>query len=163
MRPVKACAASASTALASLLAALAIGGCARSEATTARNDYVRALNAAQKRFARTASQVSGAIGKGSSVRQERRTLIRYGAELAGLVKTLGSLAVPADVRSEHAELVGALAEFRTEISAVVIRLRSGTTRGIDEAHRRLTGATITLDAKLGEATRAINRTLQAGR
>ena len=142
---------------------LALGGCAGSEATDARNDYVRALNAAQERFARTAQQVSGAIGKGSSVRRERRTLVRYGAGVAGLVKTLRSLAVPADVRSEHAELVGALAGFRTEISAVVVRLRSGTTRGIDEAHRRLTGATITLDAKLGEATRAINRTLQADR
>ncbi|MGH2942284.1 MAG: hypothetical protein ACRDLN_05880 [Solirubrobacteraceae bacterium] len=146
---------------AAIVLAVALGGCAGSEATAARNDYVKALNAAQERFARTAEQVSGAIGKGSSVRQERRTLVRYGAEVGGLVRTLRSLTAPGAVRTEHAGLVAALAEFRREVSAVVIRLRSGTTRGIDEAHRRLTGATITLDAKLGEATRAINRKLQA--
>lgn len=152
-------------ALASLVVAIALvlplGGCAGREETTARNDYVRALNAAQERFAGTATQVSGAIGKGSSEGQERRALVHYGARVAGLVRTLRSLAVPAEVRSEHARLVGALAAFRREISAVVIRLRSGTTRAIDEAYRRLMGATITVDAKLSEATRVINGKLQA--
>jgi hypothetical protein len=44
--------------------------------------------------------------------------------------------------------------------AIVIELRSPTTRAIDDADHRLTDATKTFDGKLGASIRAINRKLQ---
>jgi hypothetical protein len=145
-----------------LVLALGVGACAETDAAATRNAYVRQLNAAQERLARTATEVKGAITDASSVRQDRRTLVRYGAAVGGLVKTLRKVEVPENARSEHAALVAALAKFRTEITAIVIELRSPTTRAIDDAAHRLTDATKTFDAKLDASLRAINRKLQAG-
>jgi hypothetical protein len=82
--------------------------------------------------------------------------------VGGIVKTLRKVAVPANARSEHAALVAALAEFRTAITAIVIELRSPTTRDIDDADHRLADATKTFDAKLGASISAINAKLKAG-
>ena len=100
--------------------ALGVGACAETDAAATRNAYVRQLNAAQARLAQTATEVKDAITDASSVRQDRRTLVRYGAAVGGLVKTLRNVAVPANARSEHAALVAALAELRTEITGIVI-------------------------------------------
>jgi hypothetical protein len=143
-----------------LVLALGVGACAETDAAATRNAYVRQLNAAQERLARAATEVKASITDASSVRQDRRTLVRYGAALGGLVKTLREVAVPANAGPEHAALVAALAEFRAEISAVVIELRSQTTRAIDDADHRLTEATKTFDAKLDASISAINRKLQ---
>ena len=143
-----------------IVLALGIGACAETDAAAIRNAYVRELNAAQEQLARAATEVQGAITEASSVRQDRRTLVRYGAAVGGLVTTLRNVTVPANVGPEHATLVAALAEFRTEITAIVIVLRSSTTRAIDDADRRLADATKTFDTKLGASISAINRKLQ---
>jgi hypothetical protein len=145
-----------------LVLALGVGACAETDAAATRNAYVRQLNAAQERLARAATEVKASITDASSVRQDRRTLVRYGTTMGGIVKTLRTVAVPANTRPEHAALVAALAEFRTEITAIVIELRSPTTRAIDDADHRLRDATKTFDAKLGAAVSAINRKLRAG-
>jgi hypothetical protein len=145
-----------------LVLALGVGACAETDAAATRNAYVRQLNAAQERLARAATEVKASITDASSVRQDRRTLVRYGTAMGGIVKTLRTVAVPANARPEHAALVAALAEFRTEITAIVIELRSPTTRAIDDADHRLRDATKTFDAKLGASVSAINRKLQAG-
>jgi hypothetical protein len=141
--------------------ALGLGACAESDGST-KNAYVRQLNAGQARLARAASKASGAITDASSVRQDRRTLVQYGAVLGGLVKTLRAIEVPANARPEHAGLVAALARFRKEISGIVIELRSPTTRAIDDADHRLTEATKTFNASRDEAISEINRKLRAG-
>jgi hypothetical protein len=141
--------------------ALGLGACAKSDGST-KNAYVRQLNAGQARLARAASEASGAITDASSVRQDRRTLVQYGAVLGGLVKTLRAIEVPANARPEHAGLVAALARFRKEISGIVIELRSPTTRAIDDADHRLTEATKTFNASRDEAISEINRKLRAG-
>jgi len=144
-----------------IVLAVTLGACAQTEADAARNAYVRQLNAAQARFARTATEVSGAITDTSSVRQDRRTLVHYGAVMGGLARTLRAVSVPAQARPEHAGLVAALAEFRKQISSIVIELRSPTTRAIDDADHRLAEATKTFNAKLGASISAINRKLQS--
>ena len=143
-----------------IVLALGISACAETDAAATRNAYVRELNAAQEQLVRAATEVQGAITEASSVRQDRRTLVRYGAAVGGLVKTLRNVTVPANAGPEHATLVAALAEFRTEITAIVIVLRSSTTRAIDDAARRLAEATKTFDTKLGASISAINRKLQ---
>jgi hypothetical protein len=144
-----------------ILVVVSLGACAGTDADAARNAYVRALNAAQERFARTASKVSSAITKESSVRQDHRTLVRYRATIDDLVRKLRSLRVPSDVRTEHDRLVTALVRFRREVSTATRDLRSPSTRGVEDARRRLVGATMTLNAQLGEAVIAINRELQS--
>lgn len=144
-----------------IVLALGLGACAETDTAATRNAYVRQLNAAQERLARTATEVKGAVTDASSVRQDRRRLVRYGAAVGGLVKTLREIAVPANARPEHAVLVAALADFRAVLTAIVIELRSPTTRAIDDADQRLTDATKTFDGKLGASIRAINRKLQA--
>jgi hypothetical protein len=141
--------------------ALGVGACAETDAAATRNAYVRQLNAAQERLARAATEVKASITDASSVRQDRRTLVRYGAAMGGIVKTLRNVMVPANARPEHAALVAALAEFRTEITAIVIELRSPTTRAIDDADHRLRDATKTFDTKLGASVSAINRKLSS--
>jgi hypothetical protein len=145
-----------------LVLALGVGACAETDAAATRNAYVRQLNAAQARLAQTATGVKDSITDASSVRQDRRTLVHYGAVVGGLVKTLRNVAAPANARSEHAALVAALAEFRTSITAIVIELRSPTTRAIDDADHRLADASKTFDAKLGASITAINRKLKSG-
>jgi hypothetical protein len=145
-----------------IVLAVGLGACAETETAATKNAYVRQLNAAQQRLARAATEVSRAITDASSVRQDRRTLLQYGAVLGGLVRTLRAVAVPVNARPEHAGLVAALARFRKEISGIVIELRSPTTRAIDNADHRLTEATKTFNASLGESISAINRKLQAG-
>ncbi len=139
----------------------ALGACAESDGST-NNAYVRHLNAGQLRLTQAASEASRAITDASSVRQDRRALVRYGAVLGGLVRTLRGVAVPQNTRPEHARLVAALATFRKEISSIVIQLRSSTTRAIDDADHRLADATKTFNAARGEAIRAINEKLRAG-
>jgi hypothetical protein len=141
--------------------ALGLGACSETDGST-KNAYVRQLNAGQARLTRAASEASGAITDASSVRQDRRTLVRYGAVLGGLVRTLRGVEVPEHARPEHARLIAALAAFRKEISSIVIQLRSSTTRAIDDADHRLADATKTFNASRGEALRAIDKKLQAG-
>jgi hypothetical protein len=142
--------------------ALSFGACAETDAAAMRNAYVRQINAAQARFGRTDAEVAAAIAKTSSVRQDRRSLVHYGAVVGGIVRMLRGVAVPAGVRAEHAGLVAALAGFREELSEIVIVLRSDTTHAIDEADRRLKVATTSLDAKLRASISAINAKLKAG-
>lgn len=142
--------------------ALSLGGCAETDAAVMRNAYVRQINEAQARLARTDAEVVGAITKTSSVRQDRRSLVHYGAVVGAIVKTLRGVAVPAGVRAEHARLVAALAGFRKELSAIVIVLRSSTMYAIDEADRRLKAATTSFDAKRRASISAINAKLKAG-
>lgn len=142
--------------------ALSLGACAETDAAATRNAYVRQINAAQARLARTDAEVAGAITKTSSVRQDLRSLVHYGAVVGGIVRMLRAVAVPAGVRAEHAGLVAALAGFRRELSAIVIVLRLPTTHAIYEADRRLEAATTSLDAKLSASIRAINAKLKAG-
>jgi hypothetical protein len=142
--------------------ALSLGACAETDAAATRNAYVRQINAAQARFARTDAEVADAMTKTSSVRQGRRSLVHFGAVVGGIVKTLRGVAVPAGVHAEHAGLVAALAGFRKELSAIVIVLRSPTTHAIDEADRRLEAAKTSFDAKLTASIGAINAKLKAG-
>jgi hypothetical protein len=144
-----------------IVVALGLGGCAETDAVATRNAYVQQLNAGQARLARTATEVSGAITDASSARQDRRALVHYGAVVGGLIRTLRGVEVPADARAAHAALLAALATFRREISAIVIELRSPTTRAIDDADHRLTDATRTFNDKLAASISAINATLRA--
>lgn len=63
--------------------ALGLGAGAEIGEVATGNAYVRQINASQARLTQVAGEVHGAITDMSAVRQDRRTLVRYGAVLEG--------------------------------------------------------------------------------
>lgn len=141
-----------------ILLAVALGACGAGD-SAAKNDYVRQVNAAQTRFASAVTEVKRAITSTSSPRQDRRALVRFGATIDKLIATLRAIKVPGDVRSEHGRFVAAMVDHREAVGRATVGMRSSDAGALAEAERQLTASTITVNARLSSATRAINAKL----
>jgi len=144
-----------------IVLAVAVGACGGQQDSSAKNDYVKQVNAAQTRFASAAKSAGQQITRTSSASQDRRTLDRFGSTIEDLVVTLRAIKAPTDVRGEHGRLVAAMTGHRDEVARATARLRSPTTRELAEVQRQLSAATITVNADLSSATGAINAKLRA--
>jgi len=140
--------------------AVALGACG-AEDNAAKNDYVKQVNAAQTQFAGAVTKVREGITETSSAKQDRRALDAFTTTVDELVVSLRAMKVPEEVCKEHDRLVTALAGHREEVAAITKRMRAPTTRVLDEVQRQLSAATITVNARLGAATDAINTKLSA--
>lgn len=123
------------------------------------NGYVRQLNAAQTSFATAATRISRAVTTGSSVRQDRRTLERYQVAIQRVIATLRGIDVPGDVQADHARLVAAMTDFRTDIRSASAALGEPTRSRLDEAQATLTRALPRLNSRIRAAATAINTKL----
>jgi hypothetical protein len=148
-------------ALTSLVSVLVLGGalgaCGSQKSADAANAYVAKLNAAQTRFAQAVAQLPAT----SSTSEYHRTLERLDGVVVDLVGQLRALAVPDDVRTEHGRLVAAMSGYGDEIADAAQAARSPTADVLADVKRRVSGATITVNTKLRDATTAINDKLHA--
>jgi len=143
-----------------IVLAVALGACGAQD-SAAKNDYVKQVNAAQTQFASAATRVKQEITKMSSARQDRRALDRFVSTIDTLVGRLRAIKVPGDVRAEHGRLVAVLADHGEEVTQITTTMRSPTTTVLEDVQRKLSAATITVNANLTSATASINSKLRA--
>jgi hypothetical protein len=146
-------------ALALALAAVALGACGGGDDREAKNDYVKQVNTAQNEFAANVSTVSRQITERSSSKEDRKTLEQFQAAIEDVVSDLKAIKVPGDVKSEHAQLVGAMSGFGAQIKAATLALRNPDSRTIAEAQRTIQSATQTVNVRIDAAIAAINSKL----
>jgi len=140
-------------------AALALGACGGADEREAKNDYVRAVNAAQNEFAQTVTTVSERITDKSSSSADRKTLQQFQTAIDDVVTDLRDITVPGAVKSEHAQLVKAMSGFGAQIKSATLALRNPDTRSIAEAQRTIQSATQTVNVRIDAAIAAINSKL----
>jgi gas vesicle protein len=145
--------------LALAVAAVALGACGGGDEREAKNDYVKQVNTAQNEFAANVSTVSQRITKTSSSKEDRKTLAQFQAAIDDVVTELKAIKVPGDVKSEHAQLVGAMSGFGAQIKSAVSALRNPTQQNIDDARREISTATQTVNVRIDAAIAAINSKL----
>jgi hypothetical protein len=146
--------------LALALAVVALGACGGDDDRKAKNEYVSQVNAAQSEFAANVSKVSQRITNKSSSREDRRTLEQFQAAIDGVVTDLKAIKVPGDVKSEHAQLVGAMSGFGAQIKSAVSALRNPTQAGVLAARQSIATAAQTVNVRVQTAIAAINSKLK---
>jgi len=143
-----------------IVLAAALGACGTQD-SAAKNDYVKQVNAAQTQFASAATRVKLQITKMSSAAHDRRALDRFVSTIDTLAGRLRAIKVPGDVRAEHGRLVAVMADHSEEVSQITETMRSPTTTVLEDVQRKLSAATITVNANLSSATASINSKLPA--
>jgi len=143
-----------------IVLAVTLGACSTQDSAS-KNDYVKQVNVAQTQFASAATRVNQEITERSTARQDRRALDRFVVTIGTLVNGLRAIKVPGDVRAEHRRLVDVLAGHGKEVSQITASLSAPTTSVLEEVQRKLSAATITVNAGLGSATASINDKLRA--
>ena len=144
-----------------LLAAVALGACGGADERKEKNAYVQQVNSAQTEFASTVTTVSQRITSKSSSSEDRKTLQQFETAIEDVVAKLRNIKVPADVTSEHKQLVGAMTGFGVDIKKATDALKNPNTRTIAEAQRAITTATQTVNTRIDAAIAAINSKLGA--
>ena len=144
-----------------IVLAVALGACGPKD-SAAKNDYVKQVNAAQTQFASAATKVKQQITKESSPRQDRRSLAGFVSTIDALVARLGAIKVPDDVRAQHRRLVAVMAGHAKEVSQITATMGLASTAELEDVQRKLSAATITVNANLSAATDSINTKLRAG-
>ena len=144
-----------------LLAAVALGACGGADERKEKNAYVQQVNSAQTEFASTVTTVSQRITSKSSSSEDRKTLQQFETAIEDGVAKLRNIKVPADVMSEHKQLVGAMTGFGVDIKKATDALKNPNTRTIAEAQRAITTATQTVNTRIDAAIAAINSKLGA--
>jgi gas vesicle protein len=147
-------------ALALALAAVGLGACGGGDEREAKNDYVKQVNTAQNEFAANVTTVSQRITKTSSSKEDRKTLEQFQSAIDDVVTDLKAIKVPGDVKSEHAQLVGAMSGFGAQIRSAVSALRNPNEATIDAARRTIQTATQTVNVRVDAAIAAINSKLK---
>lgn len=142
-------------------AALVACGAAEGNSTEDKNAYVERINAAQRTYAMTVTNVKKSVTPTSTPRQDRRTIERFQTAIAEILETLRTIKVPSDVRKEHGQLVAVFTRLDKDIALAAKTLRERTVQAVAEAQRLLGAATVTVNTKLATARQAINRRLRA--
>jgi ElaB/YqjD/DUF883 family membrane-anchored ribosome-binding protein len=142
--------------VASILAVVALGACGGGTSTKEKNAYAQRVNAAQTKFASSVETVSHESGSARSLGQTRQTLLRYEAAIVGVVDDLRKIDAPSEVSKEHEELVSVMRRFADDIGQANDAIRNPTPRGLESAKRRLSSATMSVNARVGAAVAAIN-------
>lgn len=143
-----------------IVVAATLGACGAQD-SAAKNDYVKQVNAAQMQFATAATKVKQQITRQSSARQDRSALTQFSGTIDELVARLRAIKVPGDVRAEHERLVAAMADHGEQVSQITASMRSPTTAVLEDVQRKLSAATITVNANLSSATASINAKLRS--
>lgn len=141
---------------AALLAVLAVActaaGCASK--TKEANRYVDAANAVERRFAIDIDSLNAATGTPG-----RAALEQYAATAQRLANGLKAIDPPAEVRTEHAQLVAAADDFRTRLARATAEITSRRSAKVVEGQLELSDAVSTVLQRIDSLSGAINRAL----
>ncbi len=140
--------------------AVALGACGGAQERDDKNAYVRAVNAAQNEFSASVADVAQRIKAKSSSSEQRKTLADFQSAVDNVVRDLRAIKVPGVVKSEHAQLVGAISGFGDQIESANLVLRNPTERTIAEARNSIATASQRVNAGIGSAIAAINSKLK---
>jgi len=147
--------------LVALVLALAAAGCGSSSQTKDANRYVDAVNAAQGRLSSSLDRLTGEITASSSASADRHTIQAFDAAVARAVAALHGITPPDKVKAQHARLVGELGGYERELARETKALRSGDTKTLVAAQRRLLAATNLVSQQINDTIDQINTRLGA--
>jgi hypothetical protein len=146
-----------------LLVAVALGACGEKEGDTAQDKkaYVAKVNEVQERFASEVTTVTTEYTAQSSTAQDKKTLKAFQTAISSFVDELRAIKIPASLKAEHTQLVGAMSGYASDIGQANAALTNPTTRTLADASERIRTATQMVNTRLGAARAAINAKLNA--
>jgi hypothetical protein len=146
-----------------LLVAVALGACGEKEGDTAQDKkaYVAKVNEVQERFASEVTTVTTEYTAKSSTDQDQKTLEAFETAISSFVDELRTIKVPASLKAEHTQLVGAMSGYASDIAEANAALTNPTTRTLADASDRIRTATQMVNTRLIAAREAINAKLNA--
>lgn len=133
-----------------------LAGCGGSDEADA---YVDAVNQTQKRFAKRIDQLSRDIPSTSTPAKDRRTLVAFKRAADRAVSELRRIDVPAEVTTEHRQLVDGIADYGMQIDSARSAIASNDPRRLLAAQTELVSAVTAVGARINRAIEAINRKL----
>ncbi len=137
--------------------ALAAAGCGGDVADT--NAYVDRVNLAQTQFAASFARLSREITATSSPPQDRKTLRSIEGAVESTVKDLRAIDPPDKVKTQHADLVEAIAGYGESLSDAESNL-SGSEAQATAAEAHLASDTKLTSTRITAAISAINQKLR---
>lgn len=146
-----------------LLVAVALGACGAKEGDTAddKKAYVAKVNEVQERFASEITTVTTLYTAKSSPAEDQKTLKGFETAITSFVDELRGVKVPASLKAEHSQLVGAMSGYASDIAQANAALTNPTTRTLADASARIRTATQAVNTRLIAAREAINAKLNA--
>jgi hypothetical protein len=146
-----------------LIVAVALGACGEKEGDTAQDKkaYVAKVNEVQERFASEVTTVTTEYTAKSSTAQDKKTLKAFQTAISSFVDELRAIKIPASLKAEHTQLVGAMSGYASDIGQANAALTNPTTRTLADASERIRTATQMVNTRLGAARAAINAKLNA--
>lgn len=143
-----------------LATAVAVGGCASGKVKES-NEYISAVNAAQRTFAAQSVALLRHIKPGESAGAARPTLGRFYALVDSFVGRLQAIRPPARVRALHQRLIGAMQTFSRSLRHAGAALVSGNALRVLDGQRELSVAAQSVSATLNRTDLAINDALHS--
>jgi hypothetical protein len=146
-----------------LIVAGALGACGETKGDTAQDKkaYVAKVNEVQERFASEVTTVTTEYTAKSSTAQDKKTLKAFQTAISSFVDELRAIKIPASLKAEHTQLVGAMSGYASDIGQANAALTNPTTRTLADASERIRTATQMVNTRLGAARAAINAKLNA--
>jgi uncharacterized protein YukE len=115
----------------------------------------------QERFASEVTTVTTEYTAKSSTAQDKKTLKAFQTAISSFVDELRAIKVPASLRAEHTQLVGAMNGYASDVGQANAALTNPTTRTLADASERIRTATQMVNTRLAAAREAINAKLKA--
>ena len=145
-------------ALVVLLVALVVAGCG--SGSSARDDYVKALNTAQTGLTHRFTALQSRITPTSTAAQDQRTLRAYEAAVDTTVRDLRAIEPPDGFTLLHQRFVGQVAGYGTALRTARGQLAGDNPRAILAAQGRLRTAVARTGRQLNATIKAINQKLK---
>lgn len=137
-----------------VLLALATAGCGGADG--ARNDYVKALNRAQKGLAERFQTLQARVTPTSTPAQDAKTLQAYEGAVTDTVRDLRAVDPPSGFAALHRRFVAEVADYGTALRTARSRLRSDDPRAVLAARGRMRAQVAEAGDRLNATIRAIN-------
>lgn len=140
-------------------AALAIGaaGCGGGDNTTEKNDYVKDVNAVQRRFVASANRLQSTASDPGSIDSTFRRLSR---DVTRTADDLAAIEPPGNVERAHEKLVGQLRAYSRAIGDLTDGIAEETRRRQTAAARKVATETVDAGRDFSATIDEINRKLK---
>jgi predicted outer membrane protein len=140
-----------------ILAVVALGACGGGTSTKDKNAYAERVNAAQTKFSSTVATAASEDSKGKrSLSRQQRTLRRFDAAIANVIRDLRNIDAPSEVSQEHDRLISVMIDYGDEIEGAGEAMRNPTPRESQVVRQRLAAAQRSASTQVNAAIAAIN-------
>ena len=126
--------------------------------TSDKNDYIEAVNAAQKEFADGAAKLN--LANPSSPEDFKKSLDGLDPLLSGIVADLEKIDPPEEVQAEHDKLTNSMREYQKTVNENKEGLTSGEQSATQESAQAIATASQQFSTEFDQTVNAINQKLR---